>query len=131
MGNNDHTCAAIKIAWTVTSDVRDKHVFGCVPHGRDFLKGINPIKYSFKDRETNEITDETVRYGFSAQEVMELEGDAPVITNFMNGDENLGLTHEYMIPVLVNAIKELDAENTSLNIRLEALEAHVGIATNT
>jgi hypothetical protein len=131
MGNNDHTCAAIKIAWTVTSDVRDKHVFGCVPHGRDFLKGINPIKYSFKDRETNEITDETVRYGFSAQEVMELEGDAPVITNFMNGDEKLGLTNDYLLPVLVNAIKELDTENTSLRTRLEALEAHVGIATNT
>jgi len=33
--------------------------------------------------------------------------------------------------VLVNAIKELDAENTLLKTRLEALEAHVGIATNT
>jgi hypothetical protein len=131
MGNASHTLACIQIAWSVASDIRDKCVYGEVPHGLGFLKGLNPIKYSFKDRETNEITDETVRYGFSAQEVMELEGDAPVITNFMNGDENLGLTHEYMIPVLVNAIKELDAENTSLNIRLEALEAHVGIATNT
>jgi len=130
MGNNDHTCAVIKIAFTVTSDIRDKHVFGCVQHGKDFLKNINPIKYSFKDRETNEITDETVRYGFSAQEVMELEGDNPVITNHMT-EEKLGLTNDYLLPVLVNAIKELDAENTLLKTRLEALEAHVGIATNT
>jgi len=129
MGNNDHTCAVIKIAFTVTSDIRDKHVFGCVQHGKDFLKNINPIKYSFKDRETNEITDETVRYGFSAQEVMELEGDEPVITNFMNGEEKLGLTHDYLLPVLVNAIKELDQENTLLKAEIAAIKAHVGIST--
>ena len=136
MGNNDHTCAAIKIAWTVTSDVRDKHVFGNVPHGKDFLRGVTPIKYSFKDRETNKIIDETIRYGFSAQEVMELEGDNPVITNFMNGKEKLGLTGDYILPVLVNAIKELDNENQELkNInvklitRLEALENKVGISS--
>jgi len=135
MGNNDHTCAVIKIAFTVTSDIRDKHVFGCVQHGRDFLRNINPIKYSFKDRETNEITDETVRYGFSAQEVMELEGDNPVITNHMT-EEKLGLTNDYLLPVLVNAIKELDTEltelrteNTSLKTEIAAIKAHVGIAT--
>jgi len=122
IGNDNHTCAAIKIAFTVTSDIRDKHVFGCVQHGRDFLRNINPIKYSFKDRETNEITDEIVRYGFSAQEVMEQEGDDPVITNFMNGEEKLGLTNDYFLPVLVNAIKELDQENTTLKTRLETLE---------
>jgi hypothetical protein len=31
---------------------------------------------------------------------------------------------------LVNAVKELDAENTTLKERLEALEAHVGITTS-
>jgi hypothetical protein len=31
---------------------------------------------------------------------------------------------------LINAVKELDAENTTLKARLEALEAHVGITTS-
>jgi hypothetical protein len=122
MGNANHTNAFIQIAWTVCSDIRDKKVFGAVPHGRDFLKGVNPIKYSFKDRETDEVTDETIRYGFSAQEIMELEGDEPVISNYMDGEEHLGFTHDYMIPVLVNAIKELDAEVTSLRQELNDLK---------
>ena len=129
MGNANHTVACIQISWGVASDIRYKCVYGCVPHGKDFLKGINPIKYSFKDKETGEVTDTRVRYGFSAQEVLALEGDEPIITNNSNPD-NLGLTHDYMIPVLVNAIKELDAENTTLKAEIAAIKAYVGITTN-
>jgi len=128
IGNASHTTACIQIAFGVASDIRDKHVFGCVQHGRDFLRNINPIKYSFKDRETNEITDERVRYGFSAQEVLELEGDENIIVQNINPDK-LGITHDYLLPVLVNAIKELDAENTLLKAEIAAIKAHVGIST--
>jgi len=129
MGNANHTLACIQIAWSAVSDIRDKHIYGLVPHGRDFLRKINPIKYAFKDRETNEITDDRVRYGFSAQEVLEQEGAESVIVNDSNPDK-LGITGEYMIPVLVNAIKELDAENTLLKVRLQALEERVGITSS-
>ena len=37
-------------------------------------------------------------------------------------EDRIGLTHEYLIPVLVNAVKELDAEVTALRARLETLE---------
>ena len=37
-------------------------------------------------------------------------------------EEKLGLTNDYLLPVLVNAIKELDQENTTLKTRLETLE---------
>jgi len=59
---------------------------------------------------------------------MELEGDNPVITNHMT-EEKLGLTNDYLLPVLVNAIKELDAENTLLKAEIAAIKAHVGIST--
>jgi hypothetical protein len=121
MGNANHTTACIQIAWGVASDIRYKCVWGNVPYGRDFLRGVNPIKYSFKDKETGELKDPRKRYGFSAQEVLELEGNEPIIVN--NSDpNNLGITHDYMIPVLVNAIKELDTENQDLKARIEALE---------
>ena len=123
-----HTTACIQIAWGVASDIRYKCVYGNVPYGRDFLRGVNPIKYSFKDKETGEIKDPRKRYGFSAQEVLALEGDEPIIVNTSN-PEYLGITHDYMIPVLVNAVKELDTEltevkqeNQDLRTRLEALE---------
>jgi hypothetical protein len=121
MGNSSHTTACIQIAWGVASDIRYKCVWGNVPYGRDFLRGVNPIKYSFKDKETGELKDPRKRYGFSAQEVMSLEGDEPIIVNNSDPD-NLGITHDYMIPVLVNAIKELDAEVTSLRQELNDLK---------
>ena len=121
MGNADHTCAAIQIAWTVLSDIRYKCVWGNVSHGKDFLRNINPIKYSFKDIETGEVKDPRKRYGFSAQEILALEGDEPIIISTEDPD-NYRITHDHIIPVLVNAIKELDAENKSILARLEALE---------
>ena len=130
MGNSSHTTACIQISWGVASDIRDKCVYGNVPHGRDFLRGVNPIKYSFKDRETNEVTDDRVRYGFSAQEILELEGEENIIAQDKNPDK-LGLTHDYLIPVLVNAVKELDQENQELKAEIAAIKAHIGITTST
>jgi hypothetical protein len=124
MGNNSHTCAQIKIAWTVVSDCRDKCIFGSVPHGRGFLQNIEPIEYAFKDRETGCLTDiqGKRRYGFSAQNVLSAEGDSPVIVS-ANDPEHLQLTSDYIIPILVNAVNELSEEVDSLKSRIEALEA--------
>jgi hypothetical protein len=115
MGNTSHTEAFIKIAWTVVSDARDKCIFGNVPHGRSFFEKINPIKFAFKDRITGLIKDPEgkQRYGFSAQEVLEAEGNNPVIVSDDNPDL-LQMTSDYMIPILVNAIKELSAEVDAL-----------------
>jgi len=109
MGNNSHTTASIKIAWTVTSDARDKVDFAPVPHGLDFVLGLQPIAYRFRlSRETEEAHG-PVRYGFKAQDVLALEGETPVIINAEN-PENLKYNESCLIPVLVQAIKELSAE---------------------
>jgi hypothetical protein len=111
MGNSSHTCAQIQIGWTTVSDIRDKCVFRPVPHGRGFFQNINPIEFAFKDRTTGCLTDAEgkTRYGFSAQEILEAEGDHNVIVSTENVDK-LQITNDYMIPILVNAIKELSAE---------------------
>jgi hypothetical protein len=123
MGNSSHTCALIQIAWTVVSDERDKCIFGSVPHGRGFLQQINPVKFAFKDRTTGCLTDAVgkYRYGFSAQEILAAEGDKPVITSTENPDK-LQVTSDYLVPVLVNAIKELSAELDALKERVASLE---------
>ena len=126
MGNNAHTCAIIKIGWSTTSDCRDKYIFGSVPHGRGFLQNLKTIEYAFKDRETGCVTDleGKRRYGFSAQNVLEAEGESPVIVSVEN-PEQLQFTSDYIIPVLVNAVNELSAEIDLLKTRLEALEPKV------
>jgi hypothetical protein len=121
MGNCSHTCARINIGWTTVSDIRDKCIFGSVTHGRGFLQGITPIEYSFKDRYTGDVKDTKRRYGFSAQEILELEGENPVIVS--NDDpEKLQLTSDHLIPILVNAIKELSEEIDLLKNRVTILE---------
>ena len=114
IGNNSSATAHIKIDWTVTSDLRDKMNIEEVPHGLDFVNQLNPIKYNFKKSRENETPNGKARYGFKAQEILELEGDNPVIINDEDTD-NLKLTGAYLVPVLVNAIKELKA-------RIEELE---------
>jgi hypothetical protein len=124
MGNSSHTCAQIQIAFTTVSDVRDKCIFGIVPHGRSFFEKINPIKFAFKDRITGLIKDPEgkSRYGFSAQEILEAEGDNPVIVSSENPD-SLQMTNDHILPILVNAIKELNAEIDTLKERMVLLEA--------
>jgi hypothetical protein len=124
VGNNNHTCAQVKIAWTVTSDVRDKAIDPAgVPYGLEFINQVDPIAYRWCDRDTNEITDERLRYGFSAQNLLALETETPegVIISDDNPD-CLQLTDQHLLPVLVNAIKELSAKNDELEARLRSLE---------
>jgi len=112
IGNNSSATAHIKIDWTVTSDLRDKTEIKDVKHGLDFVNQITPIEYKFKKSREDDTPHGLTKYGFKAQEILKLEGDNPVIIN--NEDiDNLKLTNSHagnMLPVLVNAIKELKAE---------------------
>jgi hypothetical protein len=123
MGNANHDCAQIQIAWTVVSDIRDKCVFGTLTKGKHFLRQINPIEYAFKDRTTGELKDPVGkrRYGFSAQEILEAENYAPVIVS-SEDPEKLQVTSDYIIPVLVNAVKELSTEIDELKQQIEQLK---------
>jgi hypothetical protein len=60
------------------------------------------------------------RYGFSAQEILAAEGDKPVIASAENPDK-LQVTSDYLVPVLVNAIKELNAELSALTADLTSV----------
>ena len=68
-----------------------------------------------KDRDSDETTGQK-RYGFFAQDILELEGSDNVIID--NDDpENLKYKGEHLVPVLVNAIKELTARVKELESR--------------
>ncbi len=113
MGNNSHTNAYIKIAWTVTSDARDKLVYGCVPHGLDFVDRLYPVQYRFRTERGVDTPVGRLKYGFLAQEIRALEDTGVVIDD--EDPDNLKYNESSLVPILVNAIKELKA-------RVEALE---------
>jgi hypothetical protein len=119
LGTNTITNANIKVAWTVTSDARDKTNFAEIPHGLDFVVQLKPTAYQFKlDRNSDDVGENArVRYGFLAQDVLELEGANPVIIN-NDEPEHLKYNESSMIPVLVKAIQELTAKVAALEARI-------------
>lgn len=119
LGNNSTTNANIKVAWTVTSDARDKTDFGSVPYGLDFVSKLKPTAYKYrKDRMSNEAAEGArTRYGFLAQDILPLEIHGGVIIDETD-PENLKFNESSLIPVLVNAIKELKAEVDALKTKL-------------
>lgn len=109
LGTSTTTNAYIQVAWTVVSDLRDKVVLGDVPHGLDFVCKLKPIKYQFKESRGSDVAHGPIRYGLGAQDVLVEEGSDPVIVDVEN-PEKLKITDSHLIPVLVNAIRELKAE---------------------
>ena len=115
MGNNSHTAAYIKIAWTVSSDARDKTSFAPVPLGLDFVNSLTPTAYQFRVSRDDDTPTGPIRYGFKAQDILAAEGSNSVIID-SNDPENLKYNSDSLIATLVNSIKELTA-------RLAALES--------
>jgi hypothetical protein len=84
-----------------------------VAHGLCFINQLTPISFRFKkSRESNYPSGQT-RYGFKAQDILALEGDNPVIIDNNNPD-NLKYKGEHLVPILVNAVKELTKKIESL-----------------
>lgn len=109
IGSTSVTNAYVNVAWTIVSDRRDKTNIVDIPVGLDFISQLTPVRYERKlDRESIE-GDGITRYGFIAQDVLAIEGDAPVIVDSENA-EHLRINETSIIAVLVKAVQELKAE---------------------
>ena len=105
-----------------SSDIRNKNLVGdgTVSYGLSEVLQLNPIKYQYK----KELVD---RIGFSAQQVEPIIPESVYDTgqdqdyegNTVSGDTIKAMYYVDLIPVLVNAIKELKAENDALKKRLD------------
>lgn len=92
-----------------TSDERDKNISGPVPHGLAFVEQLNPIAFTFKTSREDATPAGGIHYGFSAQSVLALEGDNPAIIDTKDQD-NLKIHDAGLVPILVNALQELNAK---------------------
>jgi trimeric autotransporter adhesin len=109
LGDNSITNAYIQVAWTVTSDLRDKTEIENIPHGLAFVDKLKPVSFKFKKSREDDTPHGTKHYGFLAQDILELEGSDNVIID-NEQPEKLKYKGEHLVPILVNAIKELKAE---------------------
>ena len=147
LGDNNITdlyCADTSIS---SSDARDKTDIEDFTAGLSFITALRPVTYKWDKRSwyVEEGSDELlidqtpdgthkkdrINLGFLAQEVEVVEQahgfandkNDRLISN-LNADETAyGVKYERLVPVLVNAIKELSDKNDALLARIEALES--------
>ena len=105
------------------SDGRDKTDVIDLPAGLDFIKSIRPVKFKWQ-RRVPDINDGKIRAGFIAQELQSAQVDNEYL-DLVHDDnpEKLEAKQGNLIPVLVKAIQELSAKNTTLETRVATLEA--------
>jgi hypothetical protein len=121
MGYNGSTNAYIKVAWTVTSDARDKTSISPLGLGLNFVSQLNPVSYNFKKSREDDTPHGNKRYGFLAQDILALEGNEAIIID--NEDEdNLKYNGEALVPVLVKALQELNAKVDAQALEIQALK---------
>ena len=134
-------CADTSIS---SSDQRDKTDVVNFTHGLNWVNQLNPVTYRWDKRTwygtgVEGASDEflgtpdgskkasKVNIGFLAQDVLTIEGnpnkDNMLIVNLNENETRYGLKYERLVPVLVNAIKELSAKNDALEARIAALES--------
>ena len=133
LGNNSVTTAYVKVDWTVTSDRRDKADITPFNHGLSWINKLNPVTYrwdmrsDYKDGSTPDGTHKKTKLnvGLIAQEELEVEkehgfGDTPdnmLITHIDDGG-GYGMQYSKLVPILINAVKELSAKVEELESKL-------------
>ena len=138
LGNNSSTDAFIKIDWTVTSDRRDKTDITPFTHGLSWINKLNPVTYRWDNRTWYEDgkpdgskKQPKLNVGLIAQDEIEVEkehgfGDTPdnMIVSHVNEGGDYGMKYSKLVPILINAVKELSAQNEALVARITALESN-------
>jgi hypothetical protein len=108
-------CAVTSI--TSISDERDKSEIKDLEYGLDFIDSLQPREFVWDNRpEINQDGEEYYSsnkgkkdFGFIAQEVKELDNDTLRLV-YDNNPDKLELSYGKLVPILVQAIKELKAE---------------------
>jgi hypothetical protein len=105
-----------------TSDERIKNVIGPVTYGLEQINAIQPVEYTLKSEPDHK------KIGFLAQQVLPLVPESVFDTGeHIEGEPEdaptkLGMEYVALIPVLVNAVKELSAELNSVKAELATLK---------
>jgi len=105
-------------SWTNTSDARLKNVSGNYEYGLEEILSINPVRFRYKENNPLLLPSGGELIGLLAQEVQESIPDAV----FEGEDGYLRLNADPVFWAMLNAIKELKAENDDLRARVDLLE---------
>jgi hypothetical protein len=115
-------------AYVNASDARLKKNIKTLEHGLDTVEKLRGVRFDWRTPEEREVGQslnlpaDQPQVGFIAQEVEKVLPEAVVISK----DGIRSMEESKMTPVLVEAVKELKADNDDLRKKLEAVENHKG-----
>jgi len=105
-------------SWATFSDVRLKDISRSYEYGLSEISKLKPIRYHYKQENELGLPSKQGQVGLVAQDVQDVIPDAVS----ENDQGYLMLNSDPIIWAMLNAIKELKAENEELKERIEALE---------
>jgi hypothetical protein len=111
LGDTAITALRCQVALTVVSDGRDKQNVTDIPVGMNFINELRPVSFTWNQRDGKRIG--INEFGFIAQDVQAAQNRIGTIVPQLINDENpdnLSMCPTMLIPVLVNAIKELNSK---------------------
>jgi len=147
--DNTYACGYGSNRWTYvyavngtiqTSDPSRK-VITPLPYGLTELLQVNPIKYKWKDEFVTKLSQEDIEndvlgayqdmssfeyYGVNAEEVHEI---FPELVYHENSEHDKGINYGELVPVCINAIKELHATNQAQTTQIVDLQNQVATLT--
>ncbi len=112
-------------SWAILSDARLKNIHGNYNKGLKELTALQPVLYSYKPGNALELPTTSEQVGLIAQDVQKQFPEA--VHTLKNGYLDLDM-HSLNVAV-INALKELKAENDALKARLEKLEKLLNTTT--
>ena len=108
---------------TSLSDIRDKKNIIKLPVGLDFISDLKPVEFEWNRRDGSKI--EGKEFGFIAQELKESEENFGIKVPNLIYEENqdkLEASYSTLIPIMVNAIKDLKELAAKQQIEIDALK---------
>ena len=128
LGDNDIANAFIKVAFQTGSDKRDKTDITDFNFGLDWVNKMRPVTYRWDNRDwyDNGTPDGSkkapqLELGLIAQEELEIEKEfgfgqtkEDMLISSINSNGSYTMKYDRIVPVLINAIKELSAKVTAL-----------------
>lgn len=116
--NGSVSMAGAAVAFNTSSDARLKENVSPLSEGLDKVMALQPVEFTWKK-------DGRAGKGFIAQDLQVEYADAVTEGYGEEGDEHFNpwsVDYGKLTPLLVNAVKELKAENDDLKARIEILE---------
>jgi hypothetical protein len=105
-------------SWSTSSDIRLKNLTGSYNKGLNEINALQPVLFTYKPGNARHLPADTQQIGFVAQEVQKIFPE----TVTMASDGYLDFNIHSINVAMVNAIKELKAENDRLKAENELLK---------